>query len=60
MVEGVQPNDKLLRLDGLDVTNVPMGIVIDALLGAPGSTRTLLLERAGKRITVQATAVRLP
>jgi hypothetical protein len=60
MVEGVEPNDKLLRVDGLDVTNVPMGTVIDALRGAPGATRTLLLERAGRRITVQATVVRLP
>ncbi len=60
MVEGVQPNDRLLRVDGLDVTNVPMGTVIDALRGTPGATRTLLLERAGKRITVQATVVRLP
>ena len=47
-------------MDGLDVTNVPMGTVIDALRGTPGATRTLLLERAGKRITVQATVVRLP
>ena len=60
MVEGVQPNDKLLRVDGLDVTNVPMGTVIDALRGTPGAIRTLLLERAGKRMTVQATIVRLP
>jgi len=60
MVEGVEPNDRLLRVDGLEVTNVPMGAVIDALRGTPGATRTLLLERAGKRITVQATVVRLP
>jgi C-terminal processing protease CtpA/Prc len=60
MVEGVEANDTLLRVDGLDVTNVAMGTVIDALRGTPGTTRTLLLERAGKRITVQATVVRLP
>jgi hypothetical protein len=60
MVEGVQPNDRLLRVDGLDVTNVPMGTVIDALRGAPGATRTLVIERAGRRITVPATVVRLP
>ena len=60
MVEGVQPNDRLLRVDGLDVTNVPMGTVIDALRGTPGDVRTLLLERAGRRLTVQATVVRLP
>lgn len=60
MVDGVQPNDTLLRVDGLDVTHVPMGTVIDALRGTPGTTRTLLLVRAGQRITVQATVVRLP
>jgi hypothetical protein len=60
MVSGVQPNDRLLRVDGLDVTNVPMGTVIDALRGTPGAPRTLLLERAGKRLTVQAAVVRLP
>jgi hypothetical protein len=60
MVEGVEPNDRLLRVDGLDATNAPMGTVIDALRGTPGATRTLLIERAGKRITVQATVVRLP
>lgn len=60
MVEGVEPNDRLLRVDGLDVTNVPMGTVIDALRGTPGATRTLLLERTGRRITVRAAVVRLP
>jgi hypothetical protein len=60
MVEGVEPNDRLLRVDGLDVTNVPMGTVIDALRGTLGASRTLLIERAGRRITVQATVVRLP
>ena len=60
MVGGVEPNDRLLRVDGLDVANVPMGGVIEALRGTPGATRTLLLERAGRRITVQATVVRLP
>jgi hypothetical protein len=60
MVEGVEPNDKLLRVGGLDVTHVPMGTVIDALRGTPGATRTLLIERAGRRIAVQATVVRLP
>jgi hypothetical protein len=59
-VEGVQQDDRLLRVDALDVTNAPMGAVIEALRGTPGTTRTLLLEREGKRITVRATVVRLP
>ena len=59
-VEGIEPNDRLLRIDGLDVTNTPMGNVVAALRGRPGTTRTLILERAGKRLTVTAPVVRLP
>jgi hypothetical protein len=60
LVEGVEPNDRLLRVDRLDVTKVSMGAVIDALRGTPGATRTLVLERSGRRIVVQATVARLP
>jgi hypothetical protein len=59
-VAGVQTGDRLLRVDALEVTNAPMGSVIDALRGKPGETRTLVLDRAGARITVEATVVRLP
>jgi hypothetical protein len=37
-----------------------MGAVIDALRGRPGARRVLLLERAGKRLTVRTRAARLP
>ena len=60
VVAGVEPGDKLLRVDGLDAPGARMGAVIDALRGKPGARRTLVVERAGKRITVQATVVRLP
>jgi hypothetical protein len=59
-VATVLAGDRLLRVDALEVANAPMGAVIDALRGTPGATRTLVLERAGKRITVHATVVRLP
>jgi hypothetical protein len=59
-VEGVQPGDKLIRVDSLDTVNATMGTVVDALRGKPESTRTLVLERKGKRVTVQTRVVRFP
>jgi hypothetical protein len=53
-VEGVEPGDKLLEVDGLKATGATMGTVIDALRGAPGETRALLLERNGKQFRVVA------
>ncbi len=60
VVAGVEPGDKLLRVDGLAASGARMGTVIDALRGKPGATRTLVVERAGKQVTVQATVVHLP
>ncbi len=60
LVAGVEPGDKLLRVGDLEVTGAPMGAVIDALRGRPGTRRVLLLERAGKRLVVRTRAARLP
>jgi hypothetical protein len=59
-VEGVQPGDKLIRVDGLDTAHATMGTVVDALRGTPGSTRSLVLERGGKRFTIKAKTLQLP
>ena len=53
-VEGVEPGDVLLEVGTLRVTGATMGTVVDALRGAPGQTRSLVLERAGRRFTVTA------
>jgi hypothetical protein len=53
-VEGVEPGDKLLEINGLKATGATMGTVIDALRGTPADTRTLLLERNGKQFKVMA------
>ena len=53
-VQGVLPGDKLLRVDNLDLSNANWGAVFAALHGKPGDTRTLILERKGKNITVVA------
>jgi hypothetical protein len=54
-VAGVQPGDKLLRIDGLVTQNASKGRIYDALHGAPGEVRELVLERGGVRRTVRAT-----
>jgi hypothetical protein len=59
-VDGVQPGDRLIRVDGLEVTGATMGAVVDALRGRPGSKHTVVLERAGRRFTVKAEVKRLP
>jgi hypothetical protein len=53
-VKGVLPGDKLIRVDGLDLSNATWGAIFAALHGKPGDTRALILERNGKRITVAA------
>jgi hypothetical protein len=59
-VDGVQRGDRLVRVDALDVAGATMGRVVQALRGKPGSTRRLVLEREGRRYTVQARVLRLP
>ena len=58
-VEGVEPGDRLLRIGNLEMTGATMGTVIDALRGAPGDTRILLLERNGRQLMVEAKVARL-
>jgi len=60
LVPGVQPGDKLLSVDALAAEKAPMGTVIDALRGTPGAVRILVIEREGKKLTIQAVVYRLP
>ena len=53
-VDGVEPGDKLLEVGDLKAAGATMGTVVDALRGAPGDIRTLLLERNGKQFKVVA------
>jgi predicted aspartyl protease len=59
-VAGVQPGDALLCVDGLDTSGALMGTVVDALRGEPGAVRTLVIERAGERLSIEARVSRLP
>jgi hypothetical protein len=60
VVEGVQPGDRVIAVDGRGLATARMGDVVEALRGEPGAMRTLLLEREGRRLTVQARVTRLP
>lgn len=57
---GVRTGDRLVRVGDLECTGSSMGPVVEALRGRPGEKRTLLVEREGKRISIEATVQRLP
>lgn len=58
-VEGVQPGDKLLKVDDVDMTNLALEKVMDALSGRPGDIRVLTLDRKGTTLTIRAKVMRL-
>ncbi|HVP37929.1 MAG TPA: aspartyl protease family protein [Candidatus Saccharimonadales bacterium] len=57
-VAGVEPGDVLLQVGDLKATGATMGAVVDALRGAPGEARSLVLERGGRQLRVAAKVVR--
>ncbi len=59
-VMGVAPGDRLLRVDGLVLSNRTMGQAVGTLRGKPGETRTLGLERSGQRFAVRTPVIRFP
>ena len=58
-VDNVQPGDKLLTVDGVDVTSFALEKVIDALSGHPGDVHVLKLDRKGATLTAKATVIHL-
>jgi len=59
-VGGVEAGDLLVRVGELETAGATMGEVVTALRGRPGEVRTLLLERNGDRLTVEAPVERFP
>jgi hypothetical protein len=53
-VAGIQPGDKLLKIDGVEVSSLKRGELLSALHGKPGELRHLLLERDGKGFEIDA------
>ncbi len=60
LLAGVRAGDRLLAVDGVEVSGAAMGRVIGALRGKPGDRRRLLLERDGARLSELVAVVRLP
>jgi hypothetical protein len=57
-VPDVKAGDLVVGVDGAPVTGATMGQVWSLLSGEPGQTRKLVIERDGKRDTVEATVRR--
>lgn len=57
-VPEAKAGDTLVSIDGTPPTGGTMGQAWSLLGGSPGDVRTLVLERAGKQFTVQATVRR--
>ena len=57
-VPAIKAGDILVGIDGAPATGATMGQVWSLLGGTPGTTRTLTLERNGKRFSVDATVRR--
>jgi hypothetical protein len=53
-VEGVRAGDRLVQVDAFRLDGATRGAVFSALHGRPGRTRSLIVERAGKLVTVPA------
>jgi hypothetical protein len=59
-VDGVEAEDRLVEVDGIDLAGATMGEAVAALRGRPGDRRRLVLDRAGSRVEVDAEVLRLP
>ncbi len=59
VIDAVQPKDKLIKVDKLEVTGAPLAKVIDSLRGKLQEKRTLVLERDGKSFTIVVPVVRI-
>ncbi len=56
---GVQAGDKLIQAGAVKMQGATLGAAVDALRGAPGEIRTLLLDRQGRSLNVEVRIARL-
>ena len=52
---GLQPNDRIIGINGEDMTDVPGDLVLQRILGPAGTDVTLTVERNGETFTVTIT-----
>jgi hypothetical protein len=57
-VEGIDVGDRLVQVDSLVVRGATRGALFRALHGPPGAVRVLVVERAGRTLTVPVTTTR--
>ena len=52
---GLQPNDKVVAIDGVDMTGTPGDLVLQHILGPAGTDVTLTIDRQGETFDVTIT-----
>jgi C-terminal processing protease CtpA/Prc len=52
-VEGIEPEDIIISIDGFLVKGATMGSVVDKLRGKTGEKRVILINRNGKEIRIE-------
>ncbi len=53
-VQGLEPGDIIVSIDGFAVKGATMGTVVDKLRGKTGAIRQIIIDRNGKKILVNA------
>jgi C-terminal processing protease CtpA/Prc len=53
-VAGINPRDRLIKIDAMKVTGASRDAVLSALHGKPGDSRAITVDRDGKEVTVRA------
>jgi carboxyl-terminal processing protease len=56
---GLQPNDKVIAINGEDMTGVPGELVLQRILGPAGTDVTLTIERGGESFDVTITRAQI-
>jgi C-terminal processing protease CtpA/Prc len=59
LIEALRAGDRLRQIDGRDADGLTLSALQRALAGKPGDTKTLVIERAGQRLTVKAVVARI-
>ena len=57
--ELIQPGDRLMSIDGHEVSSMPIGVIAGLLSGNPGDTKNLVLRRKRTNIEVKVPVVKL-
>jgi len=60
LLQGLEPGDRLLSVDGHSVRGLTMGGLDALMAGAPGDRHRLRLEREGRDFELDASVLRLP